>query len=204
MPHATPTVLALAGLLTLCSGCGQPRPPERRVAARIAWKAGDIVFRKGTGIASQAVVNLDHGGTYSHVGIVILREGVPMVAHAVPGEPDFDGDPDRVKLDSIDVFFAPDRACEGAVMRHSDSTVAARAAQAALRAYERHTPFDHDYDDNDTTRLYCTELVTFAYDRGGGALAVGQHAVNLPGVTGAVTFPSDLAACPSLRLIYHF
>ena len=35
----------------------------------------------------------DRGGSYSHVGMVVDSCGVMMVVHAVPDEPDYEGDP---------------------------------------------------------------------------------------------------------------
>lgn len=204
MKNAVSAFLPLVGLTCIWASCARTQPARRHVAAQVTWQEGDVVFRRGTGAVGQAVVVLDGGGPYSHVGIVAFYEGTPMVVHAVPGEPDFDGDPDRVKLDSIDVFYANDRASRGIVMRHADSAAAARAAKVAYQAYERRALFDHGYDDRDTSRLYCTELITFAFDRAGAPLPVNQHEVNLPGVAGAVTFPSDLAACPQLHPIYSF
>lgn len=204
MRNAASAFLPLVGLTCLWASCARTPPARRHVATQVAWQEGDVVFRRGTGTVGQAVVTLDGGGPYSHVGIVAFCEGTPMVVHAVPGEPDFDGDPDRVKLDSIDVFYSTGRASQGAVMRHADSAAAARAAKMAYKAYERRTLFDHEYDDRDTSRLYCTELITYAFDRAGARLHVSQHDVNLPGITEAITFPSDLAACPQLQLIYSF
>lgn len=50
-------------------------------------KTGDIVFRRGGGISSHAVMMADRNGRYSHVGIVVDSAGRKMIVHAVPGEP---------------------------------------------------------------------------------------------------------------------
>ena len=60
-------------------------------------KTGDIVFRRGGGISSHAVMMADRNGRYSHVGIVVDSAGKKMIVHAVPDEPDFEGDPDRAR-----------------------------------------------------------------------------------------------------------
>lgn len=204
MKNTCATVLSLFPVACLAMACSRTARPPRDVSSCVEWRDGDIVFRRGTGIAGHAVIALDGNAVFSHVGLVILRGDTPMVVHAVPGEPDHDGDPDRVKLEPVNTFFSRERATEGAVMRHHDTVQAARAARVALRAYEDGVLFDHAYDDSDTTRLYCTELVTYAYARAGLPLYVHKHAVNLPGVAGEVVFPSDVAACPELQLVYHF
>lgn len=70
--------------------------------------AGDVVFRRGSGLTSHAVLAADRYGAYSHIGIVVDSCGVMMVVHAVPGEPDYEGDPDRVKMDTPKRFFLVD------------------------------------------------------------------------------------------------
>ena len=68
-------------------------------------KAGDVVFRRGLGFTSQAVILAEGGGAYSHTGLVIDSAGHPMIVHAVPGEPDYKGDEDRVKMDTPTEYF---------------------------------------------------------------------------------------------------
>ena len=42
---------------------------------------------------------------YSHVGILKQIDNEWFVIHAVPDEPDFEGDTDRVKTDPLSRFF---------------------------------------------------------------------------------------------------
>lgn len=168
-------------------------------------KAGDVVFRRGTGFTSQAVIMAEGGGAYSHTGIVIDSAGRPMIVHAVPGEPDYKGDEDRVKMDTPTDFFAKDRAQTGAVYRHQDSLTARCAAERALQTYRRHPLFDHDYDDGDTTRLYCTELVVHAYRTAGCPLrGVGRQHLHLVGFEADCVLPSDIQKSVDLQLMTTF
>ena len=142
-----------------CSG----RKVERTILPDgLVLADGDIVFRRGSGLMSHTVVAAD-GGRYSHVGIVVDSAGVKMIVHAVPDEPDFPGDIDRVKMESPRKFFSTLNANVGEVMRHADKQVAHEAAREAMRLYRCGLLFDHDYDDNDSTKLYCSELVERAY-----------------------------------------
>ena len=201
----TKAVLCLTlGSATLVAGCQQEKAVPREVSTRITWREGDLVFRQWTGAAGHAVSLADTGGAYSHVGVVVLRKGEPWVVHAVPGEPDFDGDPDRVKLEPVDAFFSRARAAHGAVMRDADSLLAARVARHALDMYRRDVLFDHAYDDSDTTRVYCTELVCLAYRRAGHPVHPARRCINLPGVKHAVVFPSALPPCLGLTRIHTF
>lgn len=155
-------------LLLLLLGCtSDPQPSVSILPAECALQDGDVVFRRGGGLTSRMVMAAEGNGAYSHVGIVVDSCGEKMIVHAVPGEPDFDGDPDRVKMELPERFFSSVNAQRGEVCRHVDSLAAKRAARVAIEVYRRHTLFDHDYDDSDTTKMYCTELVVFSYLRAG-------------------------------------
>ena len=166
---------------------------------------GDVVFRRGSGMMSHTVVAAD-GGKYSHVGIVVDSAGVKMIVHAVPDEPDFPGDTDRVKMESPRKFFSTINADVGEVMRHADKNVARVAAREALRLYRCGILFDHDYNDNDSTKLYCCELVERAYLCAGVSLAGHRrHDFNVPGFHFEhVIMPSDIYESSLLRTIARF
>ena len=115
------------------------------------------------------------------------------------------GDPDRVKADRPEHFFSSQLATLGEVCRPADSAIAARAAQVAWDAYRRRALFDHNYDDADTTRFYCTELVAFAYRQAGVDLAEGRgHHINLPTMQQDCLFPSDIYESKFLYSIVQF
>lgn len=166
---------------------------------------GDVVFRRGGGFTSHVVINADREGQYSHCGIVADSCGTLFIVHAVPGEPDFKGDPDRVKASMPQQFFSTEYTTIGEVLRPADSLVGRRAGEHAWRLYQRHTLFDHDYDDADTTRMYCTELVAYAYRQAGHDVDQGRrHHVNLPILQGECMFPSDIYASDFLTSVIHF
>ena len=172
----------------------------------VRLRPGDMVLRMGNGLASHAVLMADGGGTYSHIGIAVDSAGTLMIVHAVPGEPDYPGDEDRVKMESPQRFYAAVNAVTGRILRFPDSVTARRAAQAAMGVYRRHTLFDHDYDASDTTQMYCCELVEFAYCKAGHPLVgKGIHQVNLPGLKiRDVIFPSDFIRSPELATVAAF
>ena len=171
----------------------------------VELKTGDVVFRRGSGFTSQAVLLAEKGGAYSHTGIVVDSAGVLMIVHAVPGEPDFEGDEDRVKMERPEVFFHPMRAEQGAVYRHVDSCAAQQAAIRALQTYRHHPLFDHDYDDTDTTSLYCTELVVHAYSQTTSPLKDVRHQhLHLVGFEADCILPSDVLRCKDLKQVATF
>ena len=86
----------------------------------------------------------------------------------VPGEPDYEGEPDRVKIENVQEFFGKEKAVAGALMRFTeDSLVAIKAARKAIEVCDRRTLFDHTYNLEDSTAMYCTELVYFVYKYAG-------------------------------------
>ena len=175
--------------------------------ANCRLQPGDVVFRKGNGTTSHIVMSADTGGAYSHVGIAVDSAGTMMSVHAVPGEPDFKGDPDRVKMETPEKFFSSVNATCGEVRRLKGDTAAARrAALYAMKVYRRGTLFDHDYDDTDTTKMYCCELVEAAYISTGITLTGGRrHNLSFPGMEiGHCIMPSDILTSPELVKISSF
>lgn len=195
----------LSGLLclTACS-CSIGRKGSI-LPADVSLKEGDVVFRRGGGFTSHAVLIADKGGAYSHVGIVVDSAGVLMVVHAVPGEPDYEGDEDRVKMEIPAGFFDKMRADKGAVYRPTDSIAARQAARQAMMTYRRRALFDHDYDDSDTTAMYCTELVVHAYSKSRSPLkGLDHHHLHLVGFEADCVLPSDVMHCENLKKITTF
>lgn len=196
-------------LLTLCISlsCKDSLKADRPSLPITEFQDGDLAFRRGIGMMSRAVLVVDGKGIYSHVGILKNVGGEWCVIHAVPGEPDSEGDVDRVKVESIFRFFAPDRAARGLVMRMDSigQHTASRAAAVAQELAERGTLFDHQYDLSDTTEMYCTELVEFVYRKNGIDLSEGRlSTVNVPGMSGRYLLPSDLMNNHKLKTIYYF
>ena len=196
----------MAVSILLAIGCNNEEISSRTILPTdCSLKAGDVVFRRGSGLTSRAVIMSSKDGVYSHVGIVVDSDSGLMIVHAVPGEPDFDGDEDRVKLDRPEHFFARIRAENGEVRRHSDSIAARKASEVAMKVYQRHTLFDHDYDDNDTTKMYCTQLVTYAFDRAGYPFTDIEHEnINFLTLHTSCILPSSLLNSKHLHLVKRF
>lgn len=166
---------------------------------------GDIALRRGRGVASYAVVNTDPDGKYSHIGIIAKVDGRLVVVHSVPGE-SRQGEQDKVKIESLQSFFSEDKAMKGALMRFKgDPYTAEKAARLAVKLAEEGTPFDNDYDLEDTTRLYCTELIEFIYSRCGMDVTEGRRtSISIPGFAGEYILPSDIYKSSLFEVIYKF
>lgn len=194
------------GLSIIQSSCTNHMTDESCYLPADRFCDGDIAFRTGTGLTSQVVLAADKDGVYSHIGILKKIDGKWYVVHAVPGEADFIGDVDRVKLDAVERFFARDRASKGAVMRIKDEAEkAGRAAERAYELYQKGVLFDHKYDLTDTTQMYCTELVNHVFQKEGIDLPEGRVTpIHFPGFDGDYLLSGDIACNEKLHLIHIF
>lgn len=201
------SLLALTLTLAAATACSEADTDAGAtlLPAGLELREGDVVLRRGEGLVSRLVLLADRHGRFSHAGIVVDSGGVPMIIHAVPGEPDFPGDVDRVKLETPARFFAAGRATRGEVMRPHSAAAGRRAARVAWHAYRRGARFDHHYDDRDTLDLYCTELVLHAYRRAGWPLLADSVAPRrlLPDAYHCF-LPLDLERSPRLRTVQTF
>lgn len=211
MKRGTYTLLIVSSLFiiaTVSSGCLQNKKKENAFTQlpKELFQEGDIAFRRGSGLASRMVLVADRQGTYSHTGILKKENNQWYVIHAVPGEPDFKNDPDRVKMEPIEAFFENRKAICGAIMRIQKDTISAyRAAERALELYKANVLFDHQYNLEDSTEMYCTELIDYVYRKEGVDLTEGRMTpLKIPGFSGNYLLPSDIAQSQHLELIYFF
>lgn len=188
-----------------CSGARSGSKADFELLQR-ELREGDLLFRRGIGVLGRAVVATDDEGRFSHVGIAVKVDNEWHVVHAVPAERDFEGDIDRVKCEPIESFFDQMRAGNGAVYRVSLAPEQIEVAISnALRLSAEQRPFDHDYNLDDTTELYCTELIEYVFGRGGVSISEGRRThVNFPSMTGDYIMPSDLTKNSKLNSIYSF
>lgn len=178
-------------VLYACSGKQQPTEAID-LSDSVEWREGDIALRCGWGMESRAVTAKGQS-TYSHAGILHRDyvNGIWQVLHAVPGE----DEPEYLKAEPLSVFYCHERARSGAWLRVDCSdSIARQATQYALWKIEQHVLFDNDYLLEDTTMLYCTELVWRGYQTAGIDVSGGnRHDVTRFFCTeGECIFPSDL------------
>jgi Permuted papain-like amidase enzyme, YaeF/YiiX, C92 family len=170
-------------------------------------RPGDLIFRRGESLLSDAVMVLDNKSRYSHVGIVTQAVGTLLVVHAVVGEaPETAG---SVRADSIRVFLAPEHAVAAAVYRLREnspaSTAAAELASRIAAGYAaRHVPFDPDFDLDTADSMYCTELVWRAYRGAGVELVSGDFpTISFCLKRRKAILPSTLQNSVKLRLVWQ-
>jgi hypothetical protein len=158
---------------------------------------GDLLFRNGCGYESKVVTNLS-SGNYSHIGMAYRAPSGWCVIHAVPGEA-AEGEPEYLKCESIDEFYRVDRAKAGARARvNCTDSVADAATRHAMQLVERRVVFDNDYDLDDSSQLYCTELIRLVY-AGCGVDLCEERWHKAPIIAkGSVIYPEDIWQSPLL------
>lgn len=165
---------AAAFFVSLCVILVACNPPRKKVVYDTSeWRTGDLVLRCGYGVESRVVVERSQS-TYSHIGILYhdSTKGEWFVVHAVPGE----DEPEYVKAESVELFYSPERARNGAWLRIDCSdSIARQAVQYALSKVTEHCVFDNDYLLADSSQLYCTELVWRAYCHQGIDITSGNR-----------------------------
>ena len=200
-------LLHIVLMAVACAGLVQCNVPARTQVPTIPielLQEGDIVFRRGYGFASEMVVYNDADGKYSHVGVVVNSEKGLMIAHSVPG-----GDAeenDIMRLERIEQFYsAESSSCGEIVRRELDSLQRRRLSEMAVAKANEKIPFDHNYDLEDTTALYCTELVQLLYRNIGIDLAEGRITrLNAPGFSSDYLMPSDIYQNRNLKTIFKY
>lgn len=193
----------VVGLVTV--GCRQTPPTTEYVLPdSVRLQTGDIVFRLGESRESYAVATVDRKGDYSHMGMVMNVNGQWMVLHAVPNERTSRQEEDSVKLEPVGVFFRSDRAVKGCIYRYPLSPEdTLRLLQKGLCLYGRHPLFDGQFDCEDTTSFYCSELVYFLYLNALGVDLTESRRHQLPLFPNLI-FCFDIFQNPKLQEVFGF
>lgn len=182
-------------------------PDSRDVVTRRALmneaQSGDLVFRRGRSFGSVAVAAADPLTEFTHVGIVVIGQGRPLVVHVEPG--DGTDDSDRVRLEPLDVFTAIDAAVEWALYRPVSASERTRlvAGRAAMEFWRQKLRFDTAFDLASPEAIYCTELVWRVYSNAGLDLRA-KRAADLQPAMGSLSrflFPRDLYESSHLRQV---
>ncbi len=195
-----PIMLLTGVLLWMATGCAhkdKSEPLHTVLYDTTGLRNGDLLFRTGHGYESRVVTNLS-AGNFSHIGIAYHDGKQWCVVHAVPGEA-AKGEPEYLKCEPVGEFFCPDRAKAGARARvNCGDSIADVASQHALQLVQRKVLFDNHYDLDDTSTLYCTELVRLIFADCGIDLCEDRwHRVPIH-TNGPVVFPEDIWNSPLL------
>ena len=169
-------------------------------------REGDLVFRRGCNMTSNIIIAKD-SYNYSHIGMLHMQEDSSWhVIHAVNEEYDFEGDFDRVKIDPIERFFSGERASAGAIA-HSfidDSTANAMSNQA-IQYVKDSIRFDDSFNLDDSSELYCTELIYKLYKKINTDITEGRRTkAGIFGFPDEIIFPSDILKNKKLDIYFVY
>ena len=198
-PFGMGRFLSTVIIVTVACGCAfgcrnsvhpGPQMPE---IPYTQMRTADLIFRTGTGIYSQMINKRTDSVQYSHVGLLVDLDSSWYVVHAVPKELDGPDDFERVKLETLDSFLLP-RRCLHAAFVHAPLQRADRVVARALDYVRDSVRFDNKYDLQDSTEVYCTELIWRLFNIEGIDLSEGRRSyVVLPLFNGhGCICPNDL------------
>ena len=125
---------------------------------------GDIIFRHGFGIISDAIVKyVKSDYAVSHCGIVVTDSlGKLFVIHTVSNTlADIDG----MQKDNLDVFVKGSHKNSIIVTRYNyeNDTLSKKIAAQANYYLSKQIPFDHRFDCEDSTAFFCTEFIRMVF-----------------------------------------
>jgi hypothetical protein len=131
----------------------------RKVEARV--RDGDIIFQTSQSEQSQAIQIATHS-PFSHMGLVLFKDGRPFVLEAVSPS---------VRFTPLREWIARGEKARFVVKRLRDASVLAdpNGPSSLMKAASEFSgkPYDPYFEWSDD-RIYCSELVWKAYERGLG------------------------------------
>lgn len=143
---------------------------------------GDIVFMRGDCYLLMGTVNFSQlcaditDSRFSHIGLVAIENGQAHV---------YDLRSKGCLRTRFGELVSDRQLHQMAIKRHRSATAEERQQMAEFcrTVYRRHEPYDHDLKPDDS-RLYCTELVEYAYRSVGYSLSESVAIQDLPHYAG--------------------
>jgi hypothetical protein len=130
------------------------------IAEKNCLQEGDIIFRHGFGIISDAIVKyVKSDYTVSHCGIIVTDSlGKLSVIHTVSNTlAEIDG----MQKDKLEVFIKGSHKNSIIVARYKyeNDSQPQKIAEQAKYYLSKQIPFDHNFDCADSTAFFCTEFI---------------------------------------------
>ncbi|MFN5370407.1 MAG: YiiX/YebB-like N1pC/P60 family cysteine hydrolase [Bacteroidia bacterium] len=127
-------------------------------------RSGDILLRKGYGYFSEKIAGADTPPfQVSHCAMLINRNNTWQVVHALSSSV---SSIDGVQYQPLQQFLNESQANSLLVCRLKTSAdTLQRIIGETLRYAEEQRAFDHAFDSEDTTSVYCTELFNLSFTK---------------------------------------
>ena len=164
-----PFLLLCIAFLFLC--CNQkeiePLSKQNKLACSLEEQAnlgnGDIVLRLGTGYFSNFFRKYaSKEKEFSHVGLLQRIQDSLFVIHIEASE--FTG-VGHVKKETLESFLSQSKSHKF-YYNTLDSVSKDKIVTQALTYYNARTPFDLEFNSQDDSALYCSELVVYSINKG--------------------------------------
>ncbi|MCK9557898.1 MAG: YiiX/YebB-like N1pC/P60 family cysteine hydrolase [Candidatus Cloacimonetes bacterium] len=127
----------------------------------LLFEEGDILLRRGNSFISSMIVQaFPKGGGMSHCGILLNVDGKWQVLHSISGQI---SDEEGIRMEPLMSFI--DHAKDHDV-RHIKPLFKVNRdmmRQQSLTLLAKKIGFDHEFNLNDTDKMYCSELVRAVY-----------------------------------------
>ncbi len=180
----------------------------------LKFKSGDVVMTRGTAFTSAAIARLgNNDASFSHLAMIYVDPNTGVIT---PIEALIETGSYNANVRE----WLNDGKVRAMVFRHRDSSLAAWAAQMMkdeVASYRARTgeniPYDAGLDVRDPSKLFCSELVSHAYDLATGRTGTvpmyqssltpkNPYFMNRLGVRVAQTFlPMDIESDPQFELV---
>lgn len=145
----------LGGAMIVGGATERPAAPLPAISPR-EWvpQPGDVVLTAADDLIGANIRRASgESAVFSHVGLVVLRDGAPAVIEATP----FGSG--KVAFADFDTFTRDAETTEMLVLRPSTTIDARRLRDEAERLAAIGIKFDYAFDMADASELYCAELV---------------------------------------------
>lgn len=122
---------------------------------------GDVILRRGYGMVSRMIATKMEGRyELSHCGVVVERAGQKWVVHTVSSSL---SETDGMQIHRLEEFVRQSKA-ESIVVARPRNAAGPRLAERCLHYLAEEVPFDHDFDIEDASSFYCSELIWRSLD----------------------------------------
>jgi hypothetical protein len=198
-------------LSALSPGDDEPSQTPSAKILGVTIHSGDILVSRGGAPTSALIARgNDYPGNFSHVALVHVDSKTSLASiiesHIERG----------VAISTLEEYLR-DKKLRVMILRPraalvADPALPHQAATYALQqAREHHIPYDFEMNYHDHTKLFCSEVASYAYQKFGVNLWMGISRISSPGVTawlaafGVKHFetqePADLEYDPQLRVV---
>lgn len=182
----------------------------------IEIRTGDVLVSYGMAYGSAAIAHVgEDGGTFSHMAMIHVDDATG-VAYTVEAHPEV-----GVKVAPVDKYLHDGKG-RSALFRFQDAVVSAAAARLVFEIVKKAEqsgktiPYDFTMNLEDPTKLFCTEVVKYAFELASRKLAAkiqmpmfptkitmrNTYVLDAFGIKSRVTFaPSDIEVDPRFEMI---